>query len=56
MAPVMLAAETLEVFFQQSPHSDNAIRHLLDFTEPLLIQSRVVENLGRDPGPVYRRV
>lgn len=56
MTPIMLAAESLKIFLQESPHSDDAFRHLLDFTKPLLIQSRAIEDLGRDSGTVHWRV
>lgn len=54
--PVMLAAESLEVLPQQSAHADDAVRHALDLTLPLLVQGRVVEDGGRDAGAVDRRV
>jgi len=56
MIPVMLAAESLEIFLQERPHSDDTIRHILNFAEPLLIQSRAIEDLGGDPGTVNWRV
>ena len=46
VAPVVLAAEPLKVLLEQGTHGDDAVGHLLDLTEPLLVQLRVVENLG----------
>ena len=56
MAPVMFGSEALKLLLQQGAHADNAIRHALDFTQPLLVQGRVVEDLGCDTGTVDRRV
>lgn len=49
----MLAAESLKVFLQERPHPNDAISHLLDFTEPLLIQCRIIEDLRGDSCAVY---
>lgn len=54
--PVVLAAELLEVLLEQGPHRDDAVRHLLDLAQPLLVQRRVVQDRRRDPRPVDRRV
>ena len=56
MAPIMLAAQVLEVHLQKGTHADNAIRHSLDFSEPLLVKARVVQDLGSDPSTVNWRV
>lgn len=56
MTPIMLTAEGLKILLQESPHSDNAFRHFLDLTKPLLIKSRVIEDLGRNSGTVHWRV
>lgn len=56
MTPVVLAAEVLQVLLQQSTHADDAVRHSFDFSEPLLVQVGVVQDLGRDPGAVNGRV
>jgi hypothetical protein len=56
VAPIVLAAELLEVLLEQSAHGDDAVGHALDLTEPLLVQRGVVENLGRDAGTVDRGV
>jgi hypothetical protein len=56
VVPVMLAAQTLEVFFQQGSHLNNPICHALDLPQPLTISALVVENLRRDTCTVYRRV
>lgn len=53
MTPVMLAAERLEIFLQEGPHSDNTFRHFFDFTKPLLIQGRAMEDLGGDSGTMH---
>ena len=56
VAPVVLAAELLEVFFQERPHADDSVRHPLDFSQPLLVQRPVVQYLGSDASTVNRRV
>jgi len=56
MTPIMLATEGLEILLQESPHSDDTFRHFLDFTEPLLIQNRAIEDLGGDSGTVHWRI
>jgi hypothetical protein len=52
----MLAAELLEVLFEQSAHGDNAVSHALDLTEPLLVQRCIVKNLRSNAGTVNWRV
>lgn len=52
----MLAAQLLEVALQQGPHGDDAVGHALDLSKPLLVELRVVEDLGCDPGAVDGRV
>ena len=56
VAPVLLATELLQVLLQQSAHGDNAISHVLDLTEPLLVQCRVVQDLGSNTRTVNRGV
>lgn len=56
MAPVMLASEFLEVGLQEGAHLDDTIGHALDLTEPLLVESRVVEDGGCDACTVDGRV
>lgn len=56
VAPVVLAAELLEVLLQQGAHSDDAVRHALDLAEPLLVQCRVVQDGAGDTGTVDRWV
>ena len=56
VAPVVLAAELLEVLLEESTHGDDAVGHALDLTQPLLVQRRVVEDLGGDAGTVDGRV
>ena len=56
MAPIMFAAESFEVFLQQRPHPNDAVCHFLDFSKPLLIQGRVVEDFRGNPSTVYGRV
>ena len=53
MVPVVLAANVFEVLLQQSAHGDDAIGHALDFAKPLLVQLRVVEDLGGDARAVH---
>lgn len=48
----MLGAELLEVVLEESAHGDDAVSHLLDLTEPLLVESGAVEDLGGDAGTV----
>lgn len=56
MAPVVLATELLEVFLQQGAHGDDAVCHILHLTQPLFVQSRVVQDLGSDARAVNRRI
>ena len=56
VAPIVLAAQLLEVLLQQSAHGDDAIGHILDLAQPLLVQSRVVQDFGSDARTVNRRV
>jgi len=56
VAPVVLASELLQVLLEQSAHGDDAVSHVLDLTEPLLVKGSVVEDLGSDAGTVDRGV
>src|SRR5690242_5679223 len=56
VAPVVLAAELLEVLLEGSTHGDDAVSHALDLTEPLLVEGRVVQNLRGNAGAVNGRV
>jgi hypothetical protein len=56
VAPVVLAAKLLKVLLEQSTHLDDAVSHLLDLQEPLLVQSGVVQDLGSNAGTVDGRV
>ena len=56
MAPVVLAAELLEVLLEESAHGDDAVGHALDLTEPLLVEGRIVQDLRSDAGTVNGRV
>jgi hypothetical protein len=56
VAPVVLAAELLEVVLEQSAHGDDALGHALDLAQPLLVERGVVKNLRRDAGAVDGRV
>lgn len=44
MRPIVLATELLEVVLEESTHGDDAVCHILDLTEPLLVQGRVVKD------------
>jgi hypothetical protein len=56
VAPVVLAAELLEVLLEESTHGDDAVGHALDLTKPLLVQRRIVEDLRGDASTVDWRV
>ena len=56
MAPVVLAAELLEVVLEQGAHLDDAVGHALDFAQPLLVERGVVEDGAGDAGAVDGRV
>ena len=56
MGPVMLAAQFFQVLLQQRPHLDDPVSHALDFSQPLLFQRRIVQDLGCNPRTVNRRV
>lgn len=50
--PVLLGAELLELSAEELAHGDDAVGHLLDLTLPLVVQRRVVEDLGGEAGAV----
>lgn len=52
MAPVVLAAELLEVLLKQGTHGDDAVSHALDLTKPLLVERSVVQDLRGNTGTV----
>ena len=54
--PVVLGAKLLEVVTESRAHGNNAISHLLNLALPLLVKSRVVEDLGSDASTVNRGV
>lgn len=56
VAPVVLAAELLEVVLEQGAHLDDAVGHALDLTQPLLVERRVVEDGAGNAGAVHGRV
>ena len=56
VAPVVLAAEFLEIVLEQGAHLDDAVGHALDFTQPLLVERRVVQNGAGDASAVNGRV
>jgi hypothetical protein len=56
VAPVVLAAELLEVVLEQGAHLDDAVGHALDFAQPLLVQCGVVQNRAGDACAVHGRV
>ena len=56
VAPVVFASKLLEILFQQGTHGDDAVRHVLDLAQPLLVQRRVVQDLGSDSSAVNRRI
>ena len=56
VAPVVLGAELLEVLLEEGAHLDDAVGHLLDLGEPLLVELGGVEDLGGDAGAVDRGV
>jgi len=44
MAPVVLAAQVLEIFLKEGPHLNDASSHSLDFSEPLLVEVWIVQD------------
>jgi len=52
----MLRSQILKLLLQKSTHSNDTISHAFNLTQPLLVQSLVVENLGGDTGTVNGRV
>ena len=56
VAPVVLAAELLEVVLEQGAHLDDAVGHALDFAQPLLVEGGVVQDGAGDAGAVDGRV
>jgi hypothetical protein len=56
VAPVVLAAELLEVLLEESTHGDDTVSHTLDLTQPLLVEFGVVQDGRSDTGTVDGRV
>lgn len=56
VAPVVLGPQLLEVLLEQRAHRDDAVGHVLDLDQPLLVQRGRVEDLGRDARAVDGRV
>jgi len=56
MVPVVLAAQLLEVLLEECAHGDDAVSHTLDLTQPLLVESWVVEDGAGDTSSVNRWV
>jgi len=56
VAPVVLAAKLLEILLQERTHADDPLRHTLDLSQPLLVQRRIVQDLGSDAGTVDWRI
>lgn len=52
VAPVVLAAELLEVLLEEGTHRDDTVGHALDFAEPLLVELRVVQDGRGDTSTV----
>jgi len=53
VAPVMLAAQFLEVLVEERAHRDDAVRHALDLTEPLLMERIIRQDVGSDTSSVH---
>lgn len=56
VAPVVLAAQLLEILLEKGAHLDDAVGHTLDLAEPLLLEFGVVEDLRGDAGAVDGRI
>jgi hypothetical protein len=56
VAPVMLAAQLLQMLPEKSAHADDSVGHPLDLPKPLLVQSSVVENGGGNASAMDRGV
>ena len=56
VAPVVLAAQLLEVVLEQGAHLDDAVGHALDLAQPLLVERGVVQDGAGDAGAVDGRV
>lgn len=52
VGPVVLGAELLEVLFEESAHGDDAVGHVLDLDQPLVVELGGVEDLGSDASAV----
>lgn len=50
MAPIMFAAQRLEVLLEECAHFDNAISHTLHFSKPLLVELRIIEDRRGNAG------
>jgi len=56
VAPVVLAAQLLQVVLEQGAHLDDAVSHALDLAQPLLVERGVVQDGAGDAGTVDGRV
>lgn len=56
MAPVVLRSQCLKLLLQQGAHGDDAVSHTLDLTQPLLVETWVVEHLRGNTSTVNGRV
>jgi len=56
VAPVVLAAQLLQVLLQKRPHLDDPVRHPLDLAQPLLVERWVVEDRAGYARAVHGRV
>lgn len=56
MAPIMLAAQRLEVLLKECTHFDNAISHALHFSKPLLVELRIIEDRRGNAGAMDGRI
>lgn len=56
VVPVVLGAELLKVGLEEGAHLDDAVGHILDLAEPLLVELGVAEDGAGDAGTVDGRV
>ena len=56
MAPVVLASQSFKIFFQERSHADDAVSHTLDFAQPLLVETWIVQDLCSNPSTMHRRI
>ena len=56
MAPVVLASQSFQILFQEGSHADDAVSHALDFAQPLLGETWIVQYLCSNASAMHGRI